>query len=955
MTTPPFEQLIGRVSGDVARGPIDRILLATDGSIFSREPAAVVYPRHTGDVVETVAFARQHGLSVHPRGAGSGLCGSALGSGIVVDFTRYMNRLIHIDEASRTFSCEPGYRFGELAQALKGRGLFFPPDPSSGEYASFGGMVGTNASGAHSVKYGNVSDYLLDAEVVRATGDIFTLSGLSAVETSALAAPFGALADLYRENREAIERAYPSVRYNVAGYNLRNMVQNDRLYLHKLFAGAEGTLGIATRLTFRLLDRPAHDSLVVAYFDAIDKAALAVQAILPMGPAGIEVMDKSLLALARSSDPVLRERIPAGIDNVLLVAFDGDDPQETEARCRQVRELLGEQDLSDRAYLAVSADEKARFWAVRKAAVPILYKLKGEKKILALIEDAAVPTDRLVEYFTGIYDLLNRHGVQFVVYGHIAKGLLHTRPLLNLKDPADIDLLKPLADGVFDLVNGLGGVVSGEHGDGRLRSTYVQRQYRTIFPLFQQVRQLLDPHGLMNPAIKTASTPDQMMRHLRYGAGYRRMESGPPQLNWEGGWYDEIERCHGCTKCTTVTTATRMCPIYKFTRREAASPKAKANVLRALISGVLDDAALYEKAFQEVMDLCVGCGSCRLECPSHVDIPKMALEARARYVKRFGPSVHGRLVSSVETLGRYGGRLSGWLKPVMDLKLFRRAGEGITGISRRRPFVPVARRSLFRQVDPVAGGGRLQVLYFSGCYAGYIRPAIGTALIRTLTRLGMTVHTPPQHCCGLPLLTKGRVDAAREKVRRNLDRWRHLLDRVDHIVVTCSSCGLALMDEWSCLMDGPRIRRVSGKVIHASRLIRRYLRADRVAARQATVAYHQPCHLKVQAEPGSTIAMLDALPGTDVTALDSHCCGMAGTWGLAARNDGLSRIIGSHLMDLLDASGADAAVTDCPTCEMQMAQLGSRPVLHPVELVARCIVPARGHGLRQTSKDSIHP
>jgi Fe-S oxidoreductase len=239
----------------------------------------------------------------------------------------------------------------------------------------------------------------------------------------------------------------------------------------------------------------------------------------------------------------------------------------------------------------------------------------------------------------------------------------------------------------------------------------------------------------------------------------------------------------------------------------------------------------------------------------------------------------------------------------------------------------------------------MQVLYFSGCYAGYIRPAIGSALVQTLTHLGMTVHTPPQHCCGLPLLTKGRADAAREKICRNLKRWQHLLDRVDHIVVTCSSCGLALMDEWSYLMDGPRIRRVAGKVIHASRLIRRYLNADRTAAWQGTLAYHQPCHLKVQTDPQSTVAMLGDLPGINLNVLDSHCCGMAGAWGLAAPNDDLSRTIGAHLTGLIDASDADAAVTDCPTCEMQMSQLGTRPVLHPVEIVARCLVPAgRGAG-----------
>ncbi|GAB6907345.1 FAD-binding and (Fe-S)-binding domain-containing protein [Desulfosarcina cetonica] len=937
MKSYPFFSLSAQVAGDLVDDAIGLQMLASDASIFSLAPAAVVYPQCSADVVATVDFARRHGLSIHPRGAGSGLCGSALGSGIVIDFTRYMNRLIRIDVEGKTVECEPGYRLGELETALSGSGLFFPPDPSSGEYASLGGMMATNASGAHAVKYGNVADYLLDAEVVLASGRMVRLETLAATPLDRLPDPFRRLAACYLEHRQTIESAYPAVKHNVAGYNLRGLVQDERLHLQHLLCGAEGTLGIATRLCFRLLNKPAHESLVVAFFDAIDKAALAVQAILPMRPAGIEVMDKSLLELARASDPLLRKRIPAGIDNVLMVEFDGPSREITEGLGRQALDLLSLKGWPSQAHLAVSKAEQARFWAIRKAAVPILYKLKGEKKILALIEDAVVPTERLVDYFRGIYDLLNRHGVRFVVYGHIAKGLLHTRPLLNLTDPADVRLLKVLADGVFDLVNGLGGVVSGEHGDGRLRSAYVRRQYPTLFPLFQTVKGLLDPERRMNPMIKTATTPDQMTHNLRYGEHYRRKALSATQLNWPAGWHQAIEGCHGCSKCTTVTRATRMCPIYKFTRQEAAAPKAKANILRALINGALDDAALYAQTFQTVIDQCVGCGSCRLECPSNVDIPKLALEARARYVRRFGPSRHSRIVTAVEPLGRYGGRFSAMLAPLMKPGLVRQAGEVFTGISRRRPLVTMARQSLFRTVAPVAGTGRKRVLYFSGCYAGYVRPAIGRALVKMLTQRGYTVHTPAQHCCGLPLLTKGMVAAAREKVRRNLGQWRRLLEQVDHIVVTCSSCGLALMEDWACLLDTPAVRQVAAKVVHVSRLVESGLVTDNVRPVEIKAAYHQPCHLKIQPEPQSTAKVLAAVPGLRLTPLASHCCGMAGTWGLAAKNETLSRTIGSDLMGLIEASGADVAVTDCPTCEMQISHLGCRPVMHPVELLVRSV------------------
>jgi Fe-S oxidoreductase len=591
--------------------------------------------------------------------------------------------------------------------------------------------------------------------------------------------------------------------------------------------------------------------------------------------------------------------------------------------------------LCSEAHLAVSAEETARFWAVRKAAVPILYKLKGEKKILALIEDAVVPTDRLVEYFAGIHAILEQSGVRFVLYGHIAKGLLHTRPLLNLKDPADIARLRPMADAVFALVHGLGGVVSGEHGDGRLRSTYIRRQYPELFDLFRQVKAILDPDNRMNPEIKTSSTPDQMTRHLRYGAGYATHAIGASELVWPEGWETEIERCHGCTKCTTVTTATRMCPIYKFTRREAAAPKAKANILRALISGEVDDAQLFETAFQAVIDQCVGCGSCRRECPSEVDIPKLALEARARYVRRFGSGLHSRLVTNVETLGRVGGRVPGFLKSMADMAPMRRIGQVLTGVSASRPLAVPMGPSLFARLPQRSGQGHVSVLFFTGCYAGYLRPAIGSALVDALTGLGFSVHIPAQHCCGLPLATKGMVRQARAKIRANLERWYQLARRVDHIAVTCSSCGLALAHEWRDLLDTPQVSAVAGKLVHVSRLIADRLDDGGLTSWPVRLAYHQPCHLKVQPDPASSATLMGRLPGVAVEVLASHCCGMAGTWGLAARNDALSRTIGSHLMDLVEAVRADAAVTDCPTCEMQMAHLGRLKVLHPVEVVAR--------------------
>lgn len=958
------------IEGDVHQDLFRRHMLSTDGSIFRCLPACVVYPKNSQDVVKIISFAQQHGIPVHSRGAGSGVCGASIGNGIVVDFTKHMHRLVALDIANKSFECQPGYRMGELDKVLKGTGLFFPPDPSSGEYASFGGMFATNASGAHSAKYGNVGDYCMDADIVTATGEKITLSRIMSTPPDELAAPLKKLYDIYKIHGKKIEAAYPPVRYNTTGYNLRGLVKEDRLDLKNLFAGSEGTLGMVTRLKFRLIPRPGHDSLVVAYFKDIVSSAKAVEKILPMVPCGIEVMDKSLLNLARENDPALDAAIPNDIDNLLLIGFDENNAETCMQKATDVGRLLTENGYSDVFHIAISPEEQAKFWAIRKAAVPILYRLKGEKKVLALIEDATVPTNRLVEYFQGLYKILNDLDVQFVLFGHIAKGLMHTRPMLNLKDPIDVKKLKTIADAVFQLVNSLKGAISGEHGDGRLRSPYIQAQYPDIYPLFDQVKKNLDPQNLLNPDIIIGACDDLMTQCLRYGAEYSAHAIYPNRLFGNNGFIEEVEKCHGCSKCTTVTTATRMCPVYKVTRDEADAPKAKANILRALISGAIAEEDAFARGLFHVINHCINCGSCYNECPSGVNIPRMVMAAKAAYTAKFGPTPINRILTSLEPAAKHLGRFSNLMAPLLESPITRQMGEKILGISSRRAMIPFAEKSLETLLLPVTSGkkkggdlfdhharyqGIIQpsgkkrqpgthhsqgpsVLFFTGCYAGYIRPRIGMACINTLTAMGMKVHVPPQHCCGLPMLSKGMADKAENTIKKNLKQWERYLHQVDYIVVTCSSCGLALKEEWGYLVDSAAVHGVAAKTIHVSQLIMEHL--DRLPLGQENpfkIAYHTPCHLKVQKAAGCSIDLLSAIPGMTVDVLNSHCCGMAGTWGMMAKNYDLSKKIGSDLIQRLENSPATTGVTDCPTCTMQMEAFCNKPICHPVEIVSQSL------------------
>jgi Fe-S oxidoreductase len=315
----------------------------------------------------------------------------------------------------------------------------------------------------------------------------------------------------------------------------------------------------------------------------------------------------------------------------------------------------------------------------------------------------------------------------------------------------------------------------------------------------------------------------------------------------------------------------------------------------------------------------------------------MAIEARARYISRFGPSFANRLIVSAELAARTTRKFSGAIKKLMDLEAVRKLGSHITGISPQRNFPAFASKSLFERIRPNEGLGKPVVLYFAGCYASYLKPQIGLAAVKVMKRMGMTVLTPPQHCCGLPMLSKGMVEEAGAKVRKNLAKWQELVNRVDHIVVTCSSCGFSLMEEWQGILAEEIVLKLKGKTVHISSLLNRHFDRLALSACDLKVSYHNPCHLKIQNDSNSSVQLLSRIKGLSVQDLKSNCCGMAGSWGLAAENYDLSRKIGSEMIARLNASESAAGVTDCPTCRMQMEQFSDKNIMHPIEVVAKCL------------------
>ena len=928
-----------KIKGECYTSIARRYLASTDGSIYKILPSAVIYPFNIEDINIIIEFCRNNQLSLHPRGSGGGICGAALGKGIVLDLTKYMNHILEINYEDKYIICEAGVKGGAITEVLRDSKLFYPVDPSSFEYASIGGMYNANASGSHSVKYGNTNDYVLDAEVILTNGSTFWLSEIEKRDYKDLPENFKKIYDIYEANKYKIDSAYPPLKCNVSGYILKEIVKNNRLHLIKLFAGSEGTLGIVTKVKLRLIDRPSHNVLVVAYFDNIENSVKAVENTLPLEPSAIEIMDKSLLNLARAMDNVLEKQIPDDIDNVLLVEFDGDNFNKINETSKNLLQLLTSKNLTNRAYLCLNEAEKEKFWVIRKAASPMLYKLRGKSKTTHLIESAAIPVSRLVDYFSSMYSLMKKYKLNFSIIGHIAKGVVHTEPQLNLRNKRDVELLKILSDEASDLIISLGGTISGEHGEGLNRSYYIKKQYPEIYPLFVNIKSLFDPYSMLNPNIKTYFDPNQVKSNLRYGVNYKESRIySALKLNWSyEDLISEVDMCNGCSNCTSPTSLFRMCPLYKFSFDEFATPRSKANIMRGLLSGELDKTLIDDKEFITLIEKCMNCGTCYVECPSNVNIPKLSAEAKGNYYDEHGVPLFYRFASNLDILTKIPSVLVRVNNKLISLSFVKKFLSFLLKADLGNYNMLFAEKNLRRLLKHkiTSNGHSKSVIFFSGCYYNLIEPKVSEMAIKLLEEIGYHVYLPEQFCCGVPALSKGLINKTRESVEKNINAWGHLVNEVDYIVSACSSCTFALKKEWRYILEDEVIDTIKNKTVLISEILNNQKDFIHRELRM-TGLYHMPCHLRVQSNSSASLELMKSINNFDIYNIESNCCGLSGSFGVYNKNVQISNLIGEDLKKRIDRFDKhDFLVTDCPSCRMRLKSISSKDVLHPVELFAQ--------------------
>lgn len=978
------EDLRGQLAGTVRCDDLTVQLYASDGSIFEIPPLGVVCPRNVEDVVATVRYAAENDISLHPRGSGSGLAGGALGPGLVVDFSRYMRRAIGLGEEK--VRVQSGMVLAQLNHQLASARRVFGPDPANKEVTTLGSAVALDASGSRFNCYGSTRQHVEAVQLVLANSEVVELTNHQlpqAGDQSVLAGLINGVDEIVSQYEDKLEDHSPQSMVNCSGYRLDGLRDGGNVHLARLMSGSEGTLGLITEVTLTTSAVPNSYNSVLMFFESLEKAALAVQEILPLAPSACDMMDRRHLSLARETDPRYELLIPQVIEAALLVEFTGESEEQVEHLLQSAIRAVEQEKLLSGSHLALDLIDHNMLWQLARRYVPTLYRLTGSTRPVPFVEDVAIPPERLPEFVQQLQQLLKQQQVTASLFGHASHGQLHVRPFLDLGRSEDVGKLYTLADNLYQEVWKLGGTISGEHGDGLSRTPYVRKQYGPLFDAFGEIKRLFDPQQICNPG-KIVPTPESESR-----TPLRRISSPaaettaqidrvngkasstptlvPLQLDWHD---DEMVHtacvCNGCAACRTQSEETRMCPIFRFAPREEASPRAKANLARGIMTGTLPAGTMLEDASKALSDLCVHCHMCRLECPAQVDIPKLMMETKASYVATNNQQLFEWVLTRVDQLCAVGSRFSRLANWAIANRAARWLMEKSIGIAQGRKLPrfssrPFLSRSSSRRMRRPQRTSREKVLYFVDTYANYCDTQLAEALVAVLEHNGISVYVPNgQVHAAMPQISRGVLEPARRAAEHNVALLAEAVRLGYTIVATEPSAALALTHEYLHLLpDDNDAELVAENTMDACHYLWKCHQRGRLeldfSPLPTTIGYHVPCHLRALKVGNPAENLLQLIPGLRVERLEKGCSGIAGMYGFHHRTYRNSLRAGLPLLSAIRTGEFAASTTECSTCKIQMEQGTTKPTIHPIKILALAygLMPDLRHVLDSKSEDLV--
>ncbi len=957
-------RLRAAVEGRVAADRFERGRYATDASIYQVMPEAVVVPKTVEDVRATMEIAREEGVPVLPRGGGTSQCGQTVNRAVVLDLSQHLNRLVSVDPERREAVVEPGLVLDHLNAALKPHGLWYPVDVSTSSRATLGGMTANNSCGARSIRYGTSRDNVLAIDAILADGTRarFGETDPEALGNAAPDALFRELIALGSREADEIAARFPNVARRVGGYNIDALVPNGaHPNLAHLLVGSEGTLAFSERLTLRLSPLPGAKVLGVCHFPSFYEAMDATQHIVRLGPTAVELFDRTILELAREIPlfrPSLEKFVRGAPDALLIVEFAETEMAENLRRLAGLTDLMAELgfrwgDTGKREGGVVEAVEPAlqqEIIEVRKQGLNIMMSMKSAGKPVSFIEDCCVELKDLAAYTDRLQGIFTRHGVGGTFYAHASVGTLHVRPVLNLKEEADVRTLRAIAEETFEMVREYKGSHSGEHGDGIVRSEFHAPMFGDrMVTAFGEVKRLMDPDGLFNPG-RIVDPPKMDDRSLfRYAPSYD-MPERETVFRWPGhvgagrGLQGAVEMCNNNGACRKLSGGV-MCPSYRVTRAEKDLVRGRANTLRLALTGQLGEGALTSDEMAETMKLCVSCKACRRECPTSVDMAKMKIEVQAARARARGVSLRDRLVAWLPRYAPYARFVPWAMNAPRWLPGAAWAAERLLGLAADQPLP----RWPWESFHPAqsAAPDEAEVLLFGDTFNRHFEPENLTAAQAVLAAAGIPFgHAEPPKgrplCCGRTFLSAGLAEKARAEIQRTADAIRPALERGAYVVGLEPSCILTFRDEAPVLLDDWPEELGRRVMLFEEYLAMRIeeglaLPLRPIAAKRALL--HGHCHQKAFDLVRPIRTILAQIPGLETELVETSCCGMAGAFGYQAETAEISRAMGElSLLPKVRAADPDTVIlADGTSCRHQIADGTGREAVHVARLLAESL------------------
>jgi FAD/FMN-containing dehydrogenase/Fe-S oxidoreductase len=942
--------------GEVLFDKFSRGRYATDASFYQIEPLGVVVPKSREDVVAALQIAREEGVPVLPRGAGTSQCGQTVAQALVVDCSKYLNHVVTVDAEARRARVEPGVVLDRLNQQLRKHRVFFPVDPSTASRATLGGMTANNSCGSRSLRYGNMVHNVRAIDALFADG--------TAAHFAEIPGNFGdeampgryrdlvaQMRALHRREKDEIARRFPQVLRRVGGYNIDSIDEGGH-NMARLLVGSEGTLAFFTEIELELQPIPADRVLGICHFPSFYGAMDATRHIVALGPSAVELVDRTMIDLARDIAmfrPVVERFVRGEPAALLLTEFSGDDPGDNRRRLEQLGELMGELGHPDSVVEAIDPAFQQAVWNVRASGLNIMMSMKGDGKPVSFLEDCAVRLEDLADYTDRLTRIFEKHGTYGTWYAHASVGCLHVRPVLNLKQELEVRKMRAIAEEAFAMVRDYKGSHSGEHGDGLVRSEFHAAMFGgRLVRAFEEVKDAFDPEGLFNPG-KIVRAPKMDDRSLfRFKPDYRPSPIATA-LDWSewGGLSAAAEMCNNNGACR-VSDPGVMCPSYRATGDEQHLTRGRANTLRLALSGQLGPDALVSDAMRDTMELCISCKGCKRECPTGVDLARMKIEFQYQYKQRHGLSPRDRLIAYLPRYAPWAARAAPLLNLRNRVALLARLGERLFGLSARRALPEWSPRP-YRGASP-SGTGR-DVVLLVDTFNRYFEPENARAAERVLARAGYRVLTPEPAvgrplCCGRTFLAAGLVDEARAEARRLLVSLAPHIAQGTPIVGLEPSCILTLRDEYPALLPGSATKALAARtqIGEGPLLFEEFVAAERAAGRfrlplapmpESKALLHGHCHQKAFNTVAAAAQALTLVPGLTVETFDATCCGMAGVFGYEAEHYDMSLKIGElAVLPKMRAAPPDTLLAACGTsCRHQIRDTTGRHARHIVRIL----------------------